>query len=161
LVKWEEVLKVQVLGTKQKVKQGIKPLPKEEKTDCRERLLDLMEKVQLKRDLYGITGHSQGAMEVANTFSFGIPTEEECCEILKFIEDFFNGFEGRNFQRMTSGGNKMEMNMWKQKSLLNIDFIFSLKDPARLPLVVIKTEDAGEISMTLYERKEAMNWTKF
>tara|TARA_R110002074_G_scaffold211669_3_gene381133 strand:- start:598 stop:1104 length:507 start_codon:yes stop_codon:yes gene_type:complete len=168
LVKWEEVLKVQVLGSKQKVKMGIKPLPKEEKTDCRERLQELMENVQLKqlkRD--GITGHAQGMVEVSDIFSSGIPTEAECCEILKFIEDFFNHSDGGRYSgKLTSGGNKMEMNMWKQKSLLTIEFTFRLKAHVGFPLVVIRTTDIGEISMTatnsaLLERKEVMNWTKF
>ena len=35
---WEDILKVQVLGSKQRVKQGIRPLPKEDKTNCKDTL---------------------------------------------------------------------------------------------------------------------------
>jgi hypothetical protein len=155
---WEKILKVQVLGTKQRVKQGIKPLPKEEKSDCRERLLDLMEKVQLKQDL---KGQAQGMMFVSNFIGETV-TEKECCEILKFIEDFFNhSYYGRYSGKMSSGGNKMEMNMWTQKSLLNIEFTFRIKAFNGFNMVVIRTTDTSKNSMTIYETKEAMNWTKF
>ena len=40
---WEDILKVQVLGTKQKVKMGIKPLPKEDNNDCWKRLKEAVE----------------------------------------------------------------------------------------------------------------------
>jgi len=43
---WEDVLKVQVLGSKQKVKMGIKPLPKEDNNDCWTRLKEAAEYIQ-------------------------------------------------------------------------------------------------------------------
>jgi len=43
---WTDILKVQVLGSKQKVKMGIKPLPKEEQEGCWERLKRAMEYIQ-------------------------------------------------------------------------------------------------------------------
>jgi len=42
---WENILKVQVLGSKQKVKMGIKPLPKVEDENCKERFEKFVRKL--------------------------------------------------------------------------------------------------------------------
>ena len=44
---WEDILKVQVLGNKQRVKQGIRPLPKEDNNDCWTRLKEAAEYIEV------------------------------------------------------------------------------------------------------------------
>jgi hypothetical protein len=46
MMNWENILKVQVLGSKQKVKMGIRPLPKEDNNDCWTRLKEAAEYIQ-------------------------------------------------------------------------------------------------------------------
>jgi hypothetical protein len=52
---WYDILKVQVLGSKQKVKMGIKPLPKEEETNCKERLLKFFADIKSKKTSITVT----------------------------------------------------------------------------------------------------------
>jgi hypothetical protein len=55
---WEDILKVQVLGSKQKVKQGIKPLPKAEKNDCIKWLKGLYDVFELNSNVHNFTNNT-------------------------------------------------------------------------------------------------------
>jgi len=83
---WEDILKVQVLGSKQKVKQGIKPLPKAEKNDCikwLKGLYDLFEKFQAA-DLGHPYAHIKGSKN--NSVDWDKIPEHVACKIKHYLE---------------------------------------------------------------------------
>jgi len=75
---WYDILKVQVLGSKQKVKQGIKPLPKNEEDSCLKRLKECIAKLEaLKNKFPPLADRS------ISTDSMLLMTEESACKLLK------------------------------------------------------------------------------
>ena len=74
---WEDVLKVQVLGSKQKVKMGIKPLPKAEKNDC----------IKWLKGLYDIfEKHHHPHLHIHNFATWDKIPEHIACKIKNYLE---------------------------------------------------------------------------
>ena len=84
---WENILKVQVLGNKQKVKMGIKPLPKEEESDCLSRLVAYFNR--LEKDMYKYLYRSDESLDIENV------SEESACKLLGMIN---NNVQGLNIE---------------------------------------------------------------
>ena len=78
---WTDVLKVQVLGTKQKVKMGIKPLPKNEDGHCLRRISIFLDKLQNLFDKYP-SGKNQ-SLDKKDILGM---TEESACKLLNEFE---------------------------------------------------------------------------
>jgi len=77
---WTDVLKVQVLGSKQKVKMGIKPLPKNEDNHCLRRMSIFIDKLQNLYDKY-----YSGRNQLYKKDILGM-TEESACHLLNEFE---------------------------------------------------------------------------
>ena len=75
---WEEVLKVQVLGSKQKVKLGNIPIPTEE-GDCLSRLVACINR--LEKDMYKYLYRSDESLDIKNI------SEESACKLLEMINN--------------------------------------------------------------------------
>ena len=79
LMNWKNILKVQVLGNKQKVKMGLKPLPKNEDSDCLRRLSKFLDKLQNLFDKYPSGKNAQGLYKI----DILDMSEDSACELLK------------------------------------------------------------------------------
>ena len=82
-MKWENILKVQVLGNKQKVKMGNIPIPTEEDNSCKEELIAIYKKAESK-----FKSQNEGSHEIYGLDNIDAIPEEDCCAIVKFIQDY-------------------------------------------------------------------------
>ena len=82
MVKWEEILKVQVLGNKQKVKMGNIPIPTEDDNSCLKRLEVWLAKLNTLRNKYPTTYDSS-----ISENGLLLMTEESACSLLKQLNE--------------------------------------------------------------------------
>ena len=83
-MKWENILKVQVLGNKQKVKMGNIPIPTEDDNSCKKELIAIYKKAESK-----FKSQNEGfSYEIYGLDNIDAIPEEDCCAIVKFIQDF-------------------------------------------------------------------------
>ena len=75
---WSDILKVQVLGSKQKVKLGNIPIPTEE-GDCLSRLVACINR--LEKDMYKYLYRSDESLDIKNV------DEESACKLLEMINN--------------------------------------------------------------------------
>ena len=79
---WEEILKVQVLGNKQKVKMGNIPIPTEDDNSCLKRLEVWLDKLNTLRNSYPTTYDSS-----ISDNGLLLMTEESACSLLKQLNE--------------------------------------------------------------------------
>ena len=81
---WYDILKVQVLGGKQKVKMGNIPIPVEDENPCRERFTEIYNKLAAKGAKYSIS-----TMERDGDITWGkYISEEECCIFIDLMKSY-------------------------------------------------------------------------
>jgi len=118
---WEKILKVQVLGTKQRVKQGIKPLPKEEDDDCKRWLKGLY-------DVFKKHEHESIGWSATHVFKSERIPEEESCAIKHYIEnqpaDMINSYK-HNSEQIRYYKHKNKANPFGSDWYTSIVFSFS------------------------------------
>jgi len=104
---WENILKVQVLGSKQRVKQGIRPLPKEDKTNCKDTLrqwhknaYDTQTKIwEHLQDAKHERGYTYSKLHHAprkfNEEKFETIPEGVACKTIEIVNQFIDGNENK------------------------------------------------------------------
>ena len=93
---WTDILKVQVLGTKQRVKMGIRPLPKNEEDSCLKRLKEWLVKFNTLKSKYRPTKEQKIDDSALLKMS-----EESACKLLKEFKE--------------AGGNLFHQNSYKTR----------------------------------------------
>ena len=84
-MKWENVLKVQITGSKQKVKMGNIPIPVEEEEDCEERFNRFISRIE---ELSNKTSDEHW-IHSAYSHSFGLI---DYCEVLELLNKIGNEY---------------------------------------------------------------------
>jgi len=84
---WEDVLKVQVLGSKQKVKMGIKPLPKVEDENCKERFEKFVRKLSNLKPV-SLAERDAGLLNLQNMLNVEGTPDSAYCSLLAEINEY-------------------------------------------------------------------------
>ena len=82
-MKWENILKVQVLGNKQKVKMGNIPIPTEEDNNCKEQLVEFILNARQKNQL-----DSHPLLNYYDKIAFDEIPEKTACKLVDYINNY-------------------------------------------------------------------------
>ena len=101
---WYDILKVQVLGNKQKVKLGNIPIPVEEEDSCLKRLEAWDDKLDVLRDKYPISYDNS-----ISENGLLLMTEESACSLLKGLNDAATDY----LETISRGSNRTRLELWR------------------------------------------------
>ena len=141
---WEKILKVQVLGNKQRVKMGIKPLPKEEDDDCKRWLKGLY-------DVFKKHEHQSIGWSATHVFKSERIPEKESCAIKHYIEnqhaDKMNSYK-HDFERIYYYRHKNQSSPYGSDYFTTI--VFSFNDSLQMKVYMGNgNEGENDLAMNL------------